>query len=220
MEVKSSLQKVGWGLLALAVAAGIGFCWLMVLRFLFKKRGSRPCPYALAWLVENPIRRWYMSQVVDRVGIRPGELVLELGPGPGTFTVKAALRAEPGGRLVSVDIQPKMIAAVEKKVRAAGLTNVETQVASAYNLPLDDESVDRAFLVTVLQEIPDRQQAFAELRRVLKPEGILSITEELLDPNYRPVRTTICWAEEAGFELVERLSNGWTYTLNLQKRAG
>jgi SAM-dependent methyltransferase len=180
---------------------------------------SAPCPYALAWLVNNPIRRRYMRPVLDRVGIQPGERVLELGPGPGTFTVEAAKRTEPDGTLVAVDIQPNMIAAVERKVQEADLTNVETHVASAYELPLDDGSIDRAFLVTVLPEIPDRQRALVELRRVLKPGGVLSITEEFLDSDYPLARATIRWAEKAGFELAERHGNWWVYTLNFRKRA-
>lgn len=168
-----------------------------------------------------------MGKVLDRVGIQPGERMLELGPGPGAFTIEAARRVEPGGSLVAVDIQPEMIAAVEKRVREAGLTNVETHVASAYKLPLEGESVDRAFLVTVLPKIPDRQRALAELRRVLRspepaegrPGGVLSITEEFLDPDYPLARTTVAWAEAAGFELIERHGNWWIYTLNFQKAA-
>lgn len=126
-------------------------------------------------------------------------------------------RAEPDGRLVAVDIQTAMIAAVEQKIRGAGLTNVETSVAKASHLPLNDGSTDRAFLVTVLPEIQDRERALRELHRVLKPGGILSITEEFLDPDYPVARTTIRWAEEAEFELVERYGNWWIYTLNFRK---
>jgi ubiquinone/menaquinone biosynthesis C-methylase UbiE len=71
--------------------------------------------------------------------------------------------------------------------------------------------------VTVLPEIPDRQRALAELRRVLKPDGVLSITEEFMDPDYPLARTTIRWAEKAGFELAERHGNWWVYTLNFRK---
>ncbi len=203
-------------LIVLILAGGIAFLWLVIFRLISGFSKATPCPYALAWLVDNPIRRRYVGRVLDRVGIRPGERVLELGSGPGAFTVEAARRTEPGGTLVAVDIQPKMIAAVERKVREAGLTNVETHVAGAYELPLDDESIDRAFLVTVLPEIPDRQRALAELRRVLKPGGVLSITEEFPDPDYPLARTTIRWAEEAGFELAERHGNWWIYTLNFR----
>jgi SAM-dependent methyltransferase len=203
----------------LVLVGGIAFFWLVVVRALAKLNGGEPCPYALAWLVNNPVRRRYMGPVLDHVGIRPGERVLELGPGPGAFTIEAARRAEPDGSLVAVDIQPEMIGAVEDRVAEAGVDNVETHVASAYELPLEDESVDRAFLVTVLPEIPDRGRALAELRRVLRPGGTLSVTEEFLDPDYPLARTTIRWAEVAGFELTERRGNWFVYTLNFQKPA-
>jgi ubiquinone/menaquinone biosynthesis C-methylase UbiE len=216
MKGKSLLHKIV--LIILILIGGITFLWLVVVRVLAKLTGGEPCPYALAWLVDNPIRRRYMSRVLDRTGIQPGERVLELGPGPGSFTVEAARRTEPDGALVAADIQPKMIADVERKAQAAGLINVETHIASAYELPLDDGSIDRAFLVTVLPEIPDRQRALTELRRVLKPDGVLSITEEFLDPDYPLARTTARWAEKAGFELAERHGNWWIYTLNFRKK--
>jgi ubiquinone/menaquinone biosynthesis C-methylase UbiE len=213
--------KLLW--ILLGVISGAVFFWLFPLKLLSRLAArfghSAPCPASLDWLVDNPVRRYYMRPVLDQVGIRPGEHVLELGPGPGIFTVEVARRAGPEGRLFAVDIQPEMIAQVEKRVREAGLANVETHVSDAYHLPLEDESLDRAFLVTVLPEIPDRQRALAELRRVLKPDGLLSITEEFLDPDYPLERTTIRWAEKASFQLAERHGNWWVYTLNFRKQA-
>jgi ubiquinone/menaquinone biosynthesis C-methylase UbiE len=202
----------------LLMTGGLAFFWLVVVRIVAKLQGGEPCPYALAWLVDNPLRRRYMDNILGRIGIQPGERVLELGPGPGAFSVEAARRTEPGGTLIAVDIQPLMIATVEKKAREAGVTNVETHVASAYDLPLESESVDCAFLVTVLPEIPDRHRALLELHRVLMPGGMLSITEEFLDPDYPLARTTIRWARDADFELAERHGNWFVYTLNFRKR--
>ena len=209
----------------LVLVSAIAFCWLVVFRLISKLTNRGPCPYAVAWILDNPMRRRQVGLVLDRVGIRPGERVLELGPGPGALTVEAARRTEPGGGLVAVDIQPKMIEATEKKVREAGLTNVETHVADAYDLPLEPESVDRAFLVTVLPEIPDPHRALRELHRVLRspdpdaerPGGVLSITEMFMDPDYPLARTTLRWAEEAGFRLMERHGSWWAYTFNFRK---
>ena len=134
--------------------------------------------------MDNPLRRWDVRHALDRAGLRPGETALELGPGPGAFTVDAAQRVGPEGRLIAVDIQLGMIAQVNARVKAAGLTNVETHVASAYELPIADASVDRAFLITVLPEIPDPVRALREIHRVLKPGSIISTTEEFLDPDY------------------------------------
>ena len=213
------IVKAVW--ITLAVIGGLLFFWLFVLKLITKLAGGRgtPCPFALGWLVDNPVRRRYMRPLLDRVGIRPGETLLELGPGPGTFTLDAARRVGPQGRLIAVDVQPKMIALVDARVHDARLTNVETHVADACDMPLEDASVDRVFLVTVLPEIPDQVRALREIRRLLKPAGVLSVTEEFSDPDYPRQATTIRWAEAAGFELSERHGGLWVYTLNFRKAA-
>ncbi|HSR34648.1 MAG TPA: methyltransferase domain-containing protein [Anaerolineae bacterium] len=214
-----SILKGVW--IVLAIVGGFLFFWIFPLKLISRLAArfgaSSPCPASLSWIVDNPIRRRYMRPVLDRVGIRPDERVLELGPGPGIFTVDAARRAGREGYLIAVDIQPKMIARLQRRVQEAGITNVETYVASAHDLPLDDGSVDRAFLVTVLHEIPDPSRALAELQRVLRPGGVLSITEEFLDPDYFFPAETIRLVEAAGFRLCERLGNLWVYTANFQK---
>jgi len=207
----------------LGVVAGVILFWLFPLKLinrLIKRYGkAAPCPNSLSWLVDNPIRRRYLGAILDRVGIQPSERVLELGPGPGMFTPEAARRAGPQGRLIAVDIQPEMMAQVETRVREAGLTNVEAHTASAYDLPLENGSVDRAFLVTVLPEIPDQARALAELRRVLRPGGVLSITEEFYDPDYPLPTETIRRLETAGFAVDRRFGNWWIYTINARKPA-
>lgn len=200
---------------------GLVAFWLFGLKLLLKlvKGRGEPCPSSWSWLVDNPLRRWDVRHALDRVGLRAGETALELGPGPGAFTVDAARRVGPAGRLIAVDIQPEMIAQVEGRVRQAGLTNVETHVASAYELPVDDGAVDRVFLITVLAEIPDPVRALREVYRVLKPGGVLSTTEEFLDPDYPRRQTAIAWAGAAGFELAERYGNWWNYTLNFRRKS-
>jgi len=213
--------KAPW--IILAAVGGLVFFWLFPLKLLARAAArfdhSSPCPAALSWLVDNPLRRRYMRPVLARIGIQPGERVLELGPGPGAFTLGAAAKAGPDGQLIAVDIQPKMIAQVEQRVRDAGLSNVETHVASAHDLPLDAESVDRAFLITVLPEVPSPSRALAELHRVLRPNGVLSITEEFYDPDYLFVPETIRLVEAAGFRLEERFGNILVYTANFRKVA-
>jgi len=203
----------------LLILGGLLFFWLVLLKLIlqFKKGRGEPCPTSWSWIVDNPLRRWDVRHALDRAGLRTGETVLELGPGPGAFTVDAAQRVGPEGRLIAVDIQPGMIAQVNARVEAAGVTNVETHVASAYELPLPDDSVDRAYLITVLPEIPDPVCALREIYRVLKPGGIVSMTEEFLDPDYPRRETTIAWAKAAGFEPAERYGNWWTYTLNFRR---
>ena len=218
-EVMMNAQKILRFILALPLI--VVFFWLVPMKIIARIAArlghASPCPAALAGLVDNPIRQRYMHQVPDRIGIQPGERVLELGPGPGFFTVEAARRAGPEGRLIAVDIQPGMIALLERRLRQVGVINVEAHVASAYELPIADASLDRAFLVTVLPEIPDPPRALAELHRALKPGGVLSITEEFLDPDYPLAAETIRRVEAAGFRLAGRYGNFFMYTLNFEK---
>ncbi|OQA93345.1 MAG: Ubiquinone/menaquinone biosynthesis C-methyltransferase UbiE [Chloroflexi bacterium ADurb.Bin222] len=212
-------KRVLW--MATAVVGGLVIFWLFGLKLLlqlFKGRGE-PCPTSWSWIVDNPLRRWDVRHALERAGLRAGETVLELGPGPGAFTVDAAQRVGPEGRLIAVDIQPGMIAQVNARVKAAGVTNVETHVASAFELPLPDASVDRAYLITVLPEIPDPVRALREVHRVLKPGGVVSMTEEFLDPDYPRRATTGAWAAAAGFEPDARFGSWWSYTLNFRKPA-
>ena len=221
--MKSIKQNPLWKMACMLLAAvgGVVLFWLFPLKLVSRLAAcfghSSPCPVALSWLVDNPLRRRYMRPVLERTGIRPGERVLEVGPGPGAFTVGAAQRAGAEGRLIAVDIQPEMIAQVERRVQEAGLTNIETHVASAHALPLDDRSVDRAFLITVLPEIPDPSRALAEVHRVLRPDGVLSVTEEFSDPDYFFLPETIRLVEAAGFRFEERFGNLWVYTANFRK---
>jgi SAM-dependent methyltransferase len=207
-------------LIGLAVVFCLVLIWIVLLKFLSRLAArlghSSPCPASLSWMVNNPIRRRYMRPILRRVGIQAGERVLELGPGPGAFSLDAARMLGTKGRLVAVDIQPEMIARLERRAREAGLTNIETHAAGAYDLPLADGSMDRAFLVTVLPEIPDRMRALSELRRVLKPGGTLSITEEFLDPDYLFAGETIRLVESAGFRLTLRAGSFWIYTVNFE----
>src|SRR5262249_22775474 len=156
-------------LLALATAGLIALGWRYASR-----RWPMPCPAALGWFLESGIRerllptRW----IVERLGMRPGLRVLEVGPGVGYLSVPVARALGPSGRLVALELQPAMAERTRQRVGAAGLTNVEVRQGDATNAPLERESYDLAFLVTVLGEIPDRDAAIANLRDALEPGGL------------------------------------------------
>ena len=155
--------------------------------------------------------------MLDRIGLRPSTTVLEIGPGVGTFTVPAAQRIRPGGKLVAVDIQLGMIRKLDRRLQEAHATNVAACLADACDLPLRAKSVDHVFLIAALPEIPDRDRALAEIHRVLKPTGVLSISEDFLDPDYPFQSETICLVKGAGYTLSQRFGGVWLYTLNFRK---
>ncbi len=205
------LRVLGWLILAV-------LCWVLFVETvvrLFRRYWHFPVPPIVAYFLNSPLRRKMQppEKVVGWMDIRPGMQVLELGPGPGTFTFEAAKLAGPEGQVYAVDIQPQMIAKLEAEIKRRGVSNVSPKVASAYELPLPDQSVDRAFMITVLCEIPDRQRALGEIKRVLKPDGLLAVGEALFDPDYPRRRTVIAWCRQAGFELVGSYGSWLHYLL-------
>lgn len=164
-----------------------------------------PAPPFISIALDSTLRRWFQppALVVEWARIEPGMHVLELGPGPGAFTLEIAGRVGESGRVTAVDISPVMVARLEAKVEKAGATNVTPRVAPAYELPLQDASVDRAFLMSVLGEIPDRERALAEVSRVLKPDGLLAVGEIMPDPDFSMPQTVVRWCRPNGFQLVD-----------------
>jgi ubiquinone/menaquinone biosynthesis C-methylase UbiE len=205
MALFQVLDRLAHGLGRLVMAFLLWLLFFNTVVRLVRRYWHFPAPPFIAIFLNSPLRRALQppSEVVDAAGLGPGMVVLELGPGPGTFTLEAARRVGHTGRVVAVDVEAAMVARLAAAVARAGLSNVEVQVADAYQLPAPDASVDVALLVTVLAEIPDRQRALAELKRVLKPEGSLAISEFVIDPDYPRASTVTRWCQQAGFRLEE-----------------
>jgi len=178
-----------------------------------------PMPEWMANLIDHPLRRKMQPpyETAVRHGIEPGMTVLEVGPGSGTYTMGAAQRVGEQGKLVTIDIEPKMIDRVRAKVEAEGLDNIEARVADVYDLPFDDGIFDVVYMIAVIGEIPDPNQAMSEFFRVLKPSGTLVFSELLMDPDYPLAQTLIHKASLAGFRLKQRLGNFFYYTLIFEK---
>jgi ubiquinone/menaquinone biosynthesis C-methylase UbiE len=178
-----------------------------------------PMPQFLANLIDNPLRRRIQppAEMPGRHGLGPGMVVLEVGPGNGRYTIETARQVGPGGRVVAVDIEPKMIERLRQRALAEGVTNVEARVANVYTLPFDDGTFDAAEMITVIGEIPEPARALAEFHRVLRPGGTVAFSEVLLDPDYPLAGTLVRLAGQAGFRLKQQLGNFFAYTLVFEK---
>jgi ubiquinone/menaquinone biosynthesis C-methylase UbiE len=176
-------------------------------------------PRLLMPLMDTRLRRIYRDtgETLDFVGIHSNATVLDAGCGTGLFAIEAARRVGSGGTVFAVDFQPALIDKVTRKARAAQLHNLQPTLAPIHELPLPGNCIDAAFMISVLAMLRSRKEALREIKRVLKPGGVLVLGEELPEPEYvRPV-TACRWAEEAGFRLVERNGNAFAYLLRFVK---
>jgi ubiquinone/menaquinone biosynthesis C-methylase UbiE len=143
-----------------------------------------------------------------------------VGCGPGRVTLPAARRVGPQGEVVAIDLQPGMLSRARERAEAANLHNIRFLQVEMGAGKLDVGPVDRALLVTVLGEIPNREAALREIYDVLKPGGILSVTEIIFDPHFQRRKTVTRLAGEVGFREVAFFGNRLAFTMNLQKPAG
>ncbi|MFO1362244.1 MAG: methyltransferase domain-containing protein [Burkholderiales bacterium] len=109
--------------------------------------------------------------------IRAGDVVLDLGSGSGTDTLIAAALTGPGGRVYGLDMTQAMLDKLRRNVAAMGARNVEPLAGNAEEIPLPDASIDVVTSNGVLNLVPDKPRAFAELARVLRPGGRLQISD-------------------------------------------
>lgn len=142
-------------------------------------------PHQLSWLLDNPLRRLFISpaSLVDRLPLHPESRVLEVGPGSGYFSVELANRI-PDGWLELFDLQPEMLTKAARKFGDALPPNVGCTVGDASKaLPFEEESFDLVLLVAVLGELPSAEQGLMSFFRILRPGGVLAVHEHLPDPD-------------------------------------
>jgi ubiquinone/menaquinone biosynthesis C-methylase UbiE len=204
------------------IAILIVLAGLVIVSFLWRwasRLKSLPCPTILAWFLESPIAQRLNGTAItlERLGLRPGQNVLEFGPGPGRLLIPAARRVLPGGKVCGIELQPGMIERLRRNAERQGTTNLAVIRGDA-TLPLMEEgAVDMVLLSCVLGEIPDRQAVLQQAFRALRPGGTLSVSEMFGDPHYQSRSTVNRLAHQAGFELDAIHGRWYLFTANFRK---
>jgi len=114
-------------------------------------------------------------KLLNAAGLKPGQKVLEVGCGPGFFTIPAAKIVGEKGKVYALDVDPVAVETVRRKVEEKDLNNIEVILADASATPLPGESIDLAFLFGVVHALGDVDAVMCEMHRVLKAKGVLSI---------------------------------------------
>lgn len=183
----------------------------------FSSKGVFPHKWAFTLLI--PLRNIFLSPIklMSRMALSPDMHVLEVGSGPGYFSVPIA-KYLTNGNIVLADIQPQMLEIAKKRMDKNGCTNAEYYTCSGNKFDCASESFDRIFLVTVLGEVENKDLYLAEFKRMLKPNGILSISEQAGDPDKLSFIEVREMAEKQGFIFQNIFGSVRNYTINFSKR--
>jgi ubiquinone/menaquinone biosynthesis C-methylase UbiE len=182
---------------------------------------QRVCPWWLGYFLLLPLRRLFENpgKVLGPYA-REGMTVVEPGSGMGYFTKELARLVGPSGRVIAVDVQPKMIAGLRRRLKRAGLLDrVETRLAESDSLGIDDlrGKVDLVVALYVVHEIPDKNALFRQLFVALKPGSHVLVAEPSHHVSEKLFAEEMAAAKAAGFQLKDQPKIGSKRTALLVK---
>jgi len=169
----------------------------------------RVCPWWLGYFLASPIRRWIGQDPVKivRPYVHEGMTVLEPGPGMGFFTLPLARLVGSSGRVIAVDLQPKMIASLKRRASQADLlARIDARVTSADTMGITtlEGKVDFTLAFAIVHEFPDAGRFFAEVSRASKPGAHILLAEPNGHVDDAAFAAELSAASAAGFALKER----------------
>ena len=159
------------------------------------------CPWWLARALDNPIRRLIHNPEEILGGhIEPGQTVLDLGCGSGTFTIAMARMVGEAGKVIAVDVQEEMLQMVRQKAVKEGLdSRIITHKSEPDRIGISDR-VDFALAFYMVHEVQDVEAFLKEIARLLKPNGKLLIVEPLFHVSASSFRGIVDAAQLAGLK--------------------
>jgi len=155
-----------------------------------------------------PLRRFAQNPAAILAPyVREDMIVLEPGPGMGFFTLEMARRVGASGRVIAVDIQPRMLTGLMRRVGKAGLApRVDVRLAQKDSLALQDMTgkVDFTLAMAVVHEMPSASKFFREVAAATRPGGTVLLAEPAGHVKEELFAEELKAAADAGFTVVER----------------
>jgi ubiquinone/menaquinone biosynthesis C-methylase UbiE len=122
--------------------------------------------------------------MVEALGVKPGDVVCDMGCGNGFYTIKLAQLVGKKGKVIAVDIQREMLGLLDDRAKQERIRNIDTVLGTVVDPKLPKESLDLVLLVDVYHEFSHPEQMLAAIRKSLKPKGRVALVEfRAEDPN-------------------------------------
>jgi SAM-dependent methyltransferase len=179
------------------------------------------CPWWLGYLLINPLRRFAQDpKELLSSFVHQKMTVLEPGPGMGFFTLELARLVGSAGRVVVVDIQPRMLEKLKRRAAKQGLLErIDARLVHRESMALNDlkGKVDFTLAFAMVHELPEDSRFFAELSEVLKPGALLLLSEPRGHVKAAQFEAELKAATDAGLGIRDRPSIRRSYSALLQR---
>ena len=164
---------------------------------------NKVCSVEIAGSLDNRIRRFLQNpKKILTPYIKEGMTVLDLGCGPGFFTIEIARLTGNSGKVIATDLQEGMLRIVKDKIKDTPLEQIIFAHKCEEKKIGLNESVDFVFAFYFIHEVPDQDALFKEIYSILKPGGEMLIVEPPLHVSKSGFKNMLIKIKSAGFSIV------------------
>ena len=169
-------------------------------------KNKRVCPVKIAGGLDNRIRKILQNpEKILKNRIEEGMIVLDLGCGPGFFSVEMAKMVGKSGEIIAVDLQEGMLSILKNKIQGTEIENRIKLHKCQEDIIGISEKVDFVLAFYMFHEVPNQKKLLEEIKSILKPNGnILIVEPKLFHVSKQAFEKTIKKAEEIGFKIADR----------------
>jgi len=170
-----------------------------------RNKNNHVCPVEIAGILDNRIRKWLQNpRKIMEPHIEEGMTVLDIGCGPGFFSIEMAQIVGKTGRIIAADLQEGMLQKLRQKIRGTELEGrITLHKAEGTKIGVL-EPVDFVLAFYVVHELSNQDDFFSEMISILKPDGHILIVEPPFHVSHKAFAATIQKAHNAGFIDVEK----------------
>lgn len=180
------------------------------------------CPWWMGYLLINPLRRIGQNpRKILSPYIENGMTVADIGSGMGYFSLTMAELVGENGKVICVDLQEKMIRALLKRAKKAGISQqVESRICKADSLEISDfkGKIDFILVFAILHEVPDAEGFLMQVAKSLKKNGTVLISEPGGHVTDKEFHASLSLAGEAGLSVVSEPKIRWSHSALLKKK--
>ena len=161
---------------------------------------ERVCPVGSAWVLDNIFRRWiHKPRKIFNGLVKEGMTVLDVGCGPGLFSIAMADMVGKNGKVIAADLQDGMLEKVKSKLNESNRAIIKLHKCKEDRIGVT-EKVDFVLAFYVLHEVPSQEGFLREIRAILKPGGKVLIIEPNFHVTKKAFEESISTATTVGFK--------------------